>query len=247
MRDTRCAPEAGPPGLRARPASARPQRLGPRRPASARKLTPAPPPPDTPPNSPPTTHSTVSGNNISGAVPGSLNSLPLLTSLDLSQNSLSGGIPFLPNLRQLTYFDASLNQLAGAHPRPASAPPRAAPWAWVWVRGGAPPACVSDTDRAAASRLVPVRPQTAGTIPWTFGALKKLQTLRITDNKLTGCALRSAAQPSQRCPPQHPPQAPGVFNPHGASLAPGGRLRRYIPNSIAGATALQARRPMIPP
>lgn len=53
---------------------------------------------------------TGSGNNISGVLPGTLNNLGSLTSLDLNTNALSQFIPYLAGMRKLVYLDLSFNQ-----------------------------------------------------------------------------------------------------------------------------------------
>lgn len=56
------------------------------------------------------------GNNFTGIVPGKLTVSPVITSVDLSRNSLTGRLPTLWNMPNLTYLDLSGNNLSGPIP-----------------------------------------------------------------------------------------------------------------------------------
>ena len=63
------------------------------------------------------------GNNLSGPLPAELGSLTSLTTLDLSDNQLSGTIPDLSSLTSLTTLNFGDNQLSGTIPDWLSASP----------------------------------------------------------------------------------------------------------------------------
>ena len=67
------------------------------------------------------------GNNLSGPLPAALGSLTSLTTLDLSDNQLSGTIPDLTTLTQLQTLDLSDNQLSGTIPDLSRAHPATDP------------------------------------------------------------------------------------------------------------------------
>ena len=62
------------------------------------------------------------GNNLTGSIPNAVGTLSKLTTLNLSENALSGTIPanILSNLKLATSINLSKNELSGAVPSPVT-------------------------------------------------------------------------------------------------------------------------------
>ena len=101
------------------------------------------------------------GNNLSGPLLATLGSLTSLTTLDLSENRLSGTIPDLGALSSLTTLNLGDNQLSGTIPD------------WLGSLTGLQDLSLRD------NRLT-------GPIPEALGTLNQLDVLYLDDNQLSG-------------------------------------------------------------
>ena len=99
-------------------------------------------------------------NNLRGSLPAELDDLTKLTSLNLSENRLSGTIPDVRDLTELTSLNLGDNQLSGTIPD------------------------VRDLTELTSLNLGDN--QLSGTIPGWLGSLTSLTTLNLRDNRLTG-------------------------------------------------------------
>ena len=125
-------------------------------------------------------------NNLSGPLPAELGSLTSLTTLDLSDNQLSGTIPDLSSLTQLQNLYLGDNQLSGTIPD------------WLGSLTGLQKLSLRDnrltgTIPAELGNLFSLDllyldgNQLNGPIPAALGSLSGLQVTRFAGNALTGC------------------------------------------------------------
>ena len=109
-------------------------------------------------------------NNLSGPLPAELGSLTSLTTLDLSDNQLSGTIPDLSSLTQLQTLNLGDNQLSGTIPD------------WLSSLTGLRDLSLRD------NRLT-------GAIPEELGNLNQLYLLYLDNNQLSGPIPAELGQP----------------------------------------------------
>ena len=126
------------------------------------------------------------GNNLSGPLLPTLGSLTSLTTLDLSDNRLSGTIPDLTALTSLTTLNLGGNQLSGTIPGDLGSLPGLQDLSLRDNRlTGLIPAELGDLDALDALYLDNNR--LTGTIPAELGDLNRLEVTRFAGNTLTGC------------------------------------------------------------
>ena len=140
----------------------------------------------------------LSENQLSGAIPPELGSLPSLTWLDLSGNALTGEIPSWPGrLLHLGSLRLGGNQLSGEIPSWLGSLPNLEllDLSGNELTGEIPPELSS---LAKMRSLDLSRNQLSGAIPSWLGSLVTLQTLSLAGNQLSGAipsVLGSLAEP----------------------------------------------------
>jgi RHS repeat-associated protein len=102
-------------------------------------------------------------NNLVGSIPSTLSQLVSLKCLDFSGNQISGNLPDLSNMVNMTSVALSTTASYTAGPIPA----------WINSMPALITLNLSSTNRT-------------GTIPTTIGSLVNLQTLKLSNNQLTG-------------------------------------------------------------
>lgn len=141
-----------------------------------------------------------SSNNLTGSLPATLNTLTALEVLFLSDNHLSGNIPSLVGLTQLTDFNVGLNELTGTIPSLSGSPALNFFNVSVNLLTGSLP----DLSALSALRTFYASDnQLTGTIP-SLDNLTALEFFGVNNNRLSGT----------------PPAAPGALRPSGSSLCP---------------------------
>ena len=125
------------------------------------------------------------GNNLSGPLPAELGSLASLTTLDLSDNQLSGTIPDLSTLTILTSLNLGDNQLSGTIPDLTALTHLQT----LNLRDNRLTGAIPEElgDLFSLELLYLDDNQLSGTIPAALGDLSGLQATRFAGNTLTGC------------------------------------------------------------
>lgn len=128
----------------------------------------------------------LNSNNLSGALPASIDNLTFLESLDLYNNQLSGAIPgTLGNITSLTNIRLDSNALTGSIPSSLSG---LANLQYLYLNGnqlsGPIPLSLGNLSNLLVMYLS--TNQLSGSIPASFGGLTNCFTLAIADNQLSG-------------------------------------------------------------
>ena len=124
----------------------------------------------------------LSSNNLSGPLPAALGSLTSLTTLDLSDNQLSGTIPDLSSLTSLTTLNLRDNQLSGTIPDLSTLTQLQT----LNLSANQLSGTIPDLSTLTQLQTLNLRDnQLSGTIP-DLSTLTQLQTLNLSDNRLSG-------------------------------------------------------------
>lgn len=135
----------------------------------------------------------LSGNSLSGEIPGDLGKLVMLQQLHLSDNSLTGSIPWqLSNCTSLTTLQLDKNQLSGLIPyQIGDLKYLQSVFLWGNSVSGTIPAAFGNCSELYTLDLS--RNKLTGSIPEEIFGLKKLSKLLLLGNSLTGVLPKSVA------------------------------------------------------
>lgn len=124
----------------------------------------------------------LSGNNLKGSFPNSISSLTHLKKLDISSNGLTGEIPSLSSLNNLTYLNLSNNNFSGDIWNSFSALSNLEE-----LHIGNNNCSISNTDFSGFSNLkiLDISKLNLTEIPASLGSLPKLSSLDVSRNSIT--------------------------------------------------------------